>query len=194
MPAIVPAARRRGLHDREPHVRHRPGRPARPRLSPVSPVRLWFDKAPDPTLDLASRTAFAAPPMIGKTVGKYRIVERLGRGGMGTVYKAVDETLDREVAIKVLNADLGDPDVAQAVPRRSGHARAAEPSRHRHALRALPRRRRAADGDGVRARRDVPRAVGAAGPLAPPQAAHLVHAGARRARRTRTAPASCIAT
>jgi serine/threonine-protein kinase len=46
--------------------------------------------------------------MIGKTVGKYRIVERLGRGGMGTVYKAVDETLEREVAIKVLNGDFGD--------------------------------------------------------------------------------------
>jgi eukaryotic-like serine/threonine-protein kinase len=49
--------------------------------------------------------------MLGKTVGKYRIVDRLGRGGMGTVYKAVDETLEREVAIKVLNSDIGESDV-----------------------------------------------------------------------------------
>lgn len=46
--------------------------------------------------------------MIGSTVGKYRIVEKLGRGGMGTVYKAVDVTLDREVAVKILNPDVGD--------------------------------------------------------------------------------------
>ena len=46
--------------------------------------------------------------MIGQTVGKYRIVGQLGRGGMGTVYRAVDQTLDREVAIKVLNPELAD--------------------------------------------------------------------------------------
>jgi eukaryotic-like serine/threonine-protein kinase len=49
--------------------------------------------------------------MVGRTVGKYRILDRIGRGGMGTVYLAEDETLSRHVAIKVLNPDLGDAEV-----------------------------------------------------------------------------------
>ena len=51
--------------------------------------------------------------MLGKTIGKYRVVERIGRGGMGTVYKAVDETLDREVAVKVLNPEIGESAVVR---------------------------------------------------------------------------------
>src|SRR6476620_4709365 len=62
---------------------------------------------------LSSSTSSGCCParMIGKTIGKYRFVEELGRGPLGTVYKALDETLDREVAIKVLNPELSNSEL-----------------------------------------------------------------------------------
>jgi eukaryotic-like serine/threonine-protein kinase len=60
--------------------------------------------------------------LTGRTIGKYRITGELGRGGMATVYEALDERLQRTVAIKVLDRDAPSS-AAEAIRRFETEAR-----------------------------------------------------------------------
>ena len=70
--------------------------------------------------------------MIGTTLGHYRIVEKIGEGGMGEVCRAHDGRLDRDVAVKVLPSSVvQDPD---RIARFEREAKAAAKFKHPNIL------------------------------------------------------------
>jgi serine/threonine protein kinase len=72
---------------------------------------------------------FAIPaarmPMIGRTLGHYDVVAKIGSGGMGDVYLAHDRTLNRDVALKILPPELADNESLRARFEREAKAVAA---------------------------------------------------------------------
>jgi serine/threonine protein kinase len=77
------------------------------------------------------KSAIVAPPdpLLGAHISEYVIQERIGAGGMGIVYRAVQPLIGKQVAIKVLKAGLGD--ARELVPRLLVEARVVNAIKHR---------------------------------------------------------------
>src|SRR5260221_11610429 len=70
--------------------------------------------------------------LIGKRLGQFEIIEAIGKGGMATVYRARQASMDRDVAVKVISKDLADS--PEFVTRFEHEARLIAKLQHAHIL------------------------------------------------------------
>src|SRR5438132_4055248 len=91
-----------------------------------------IDATPHATVDDSARALRKRPSLIGQTFDDLEILEEIGRGGMGVVYKARQKSLDRLVAVKLLLAELAHDETRLA--RFHAEARASAALEHRNII------------------------------------------------------------
>jgi hypothetical protein len=102
---------------------------ARPDLAPALAEALGLVDE----LAVLQRAAAAADPLAGHLLaGRYRLQRSLGRGAMGVVYRAVDQELQRDVAVKLLDVRMFHDEVAEQRFQREAELLAA--LRHPHVV------------------------------------------------------------
>ena len=87
-----------------------------------------------PLSPLSAEKRPGTDPLLGRVLqGRYRLTDRLGQGGMGTVYRAVHTLMDKPLAVKILRGELATD--ADAVARFHREARSASRLDHDHCIR-----------------------------------------------------------
>src|SRR5471032_2731455 len=83
-----------------------PSKPGSATAAATPPVGVSGTVTPPGTRSITRTSSSAQDKMIGRSVGKARILKRIGRGGMGDVYLCQHPDYDKAVAIKILPPDL----------------------------------------------------------------------------------------